>query len=206
MTAPDDEREQDSLSLEEESRLRRLLQSAFSPQAIDPPRHERLLAAALEDPFAPPSAQEIVASEDLRRALDGEGSGDESNLNLVLARALSAAHAPSAAAPRLGSPLALTPASRAPVELRASGKVRYARFGAALGCLAAAAALCLAIGPRARHAPAPDLPALALAQSRSTAPLFQRGSVEAPSARIDRIASARERDLRANRYALWGVR
>ncbi len=64
----------------------------------------------------------------------------------------------------------------------------------------------LAILSSPRHESTPDLRAFALAQSRSTAPLFQADSAGAASSRIDRIASARSRDLRDNRYALWGVR
>jgi hypothetical protein len=74
--------------------------------------------------------------------------------------------------------------------------------------LAAAAAVLLTLSPqRESRAPSPDLQVLALAQSRSTAPLFRAtASALAPSSRIDRIASVRERELRENRYALWGVR
>jgi hypothetical protein len=64
----------------------------------------------------------------------------------------------------------------------------------------------LAVLPRQADAPAPDLRILAQVQSRSTAPLFRVGSEGATSSRIDRIASARSRDLRDNRYAQWGVR
>ena len=72
--------------------------------------------------------------------------------------------------------------------------------------LAAAAVLLLVVGTRRTRAPTAELPALGLLQSRSTATLFESASVGAPSARIDRIASVRARDLRANRYAEWGVR
>jgi len=89
-----------------------------------------------------------------------------------------------------------------------AAKVFYVRFGGVLAALAAAAALLFMINARntSPEASAPELPALALVQSRSTAALFQSASVGPPSARIDRIASVRERDLRANRYAMWGVR
>lgn len=186
------------LSAAEERRLRALLKHAFAPSEIDAARHERLLLAALEDPFAAPSPEEIVESERLRRALSGEGEGE--HLYLILARALSAAHAPSALAPKAVAPLSVT-ASRKPAT-----KLLYLHFGGVAAALAAAAAVLLLIHPRAQHVSAPELPALVLLQSRSTASLFQAAAVGEPSARIDRIASVRERELRANRYAMWGVR
>jgi hypothetical protein len=65
----------------------------------------------------------------------------------------------------------------------------------------------LSFGSEPRNTSPPDLLALTLAQSRSTAPLFQTAeTIGAPSTRIDRIASVRERELRENRYTLWGVR
>ncbi|MET0793383.1 MAG: hypothetical protein ABW061_17815 [Polyangiaceae bacterium] len=198
MTEFDSEPELTELDSGEERRLRELLRSAYAPSAIDPARHERLLLSALEDPFAPPTADELVESERLRQALDGQGDHE----HLALARALSAAFEPKpSTAPGAVPALALKPAP----ERRKSNLIllRFAGGGAAL---AAAAAVLLAILPSPRHESTPDLRAFALAQSRSTAPLFQADSAGAASSRIDRIASARSRDLRDNRYALWGVR
>ena len=210
MSQHDSDRELDLLDAAEERRLSALLKHAFAPGELDPARHEQLLLAALEDPFAEPSPEELVQSERLRRALEGEGEGDHADL--VLARALANAHAPSKVAPKIAPPAALlrpsasdSSAASAPPK-KASAKVFYARFGGIAAGLAAAAALLLAIQTRSSRAPAPDLPTLALAQSRSTAALFQTASAGPPSERIDRIASLRERDLRANRYAMWGVR
>jgi len=193
------EPELEHLAPAEETRLATALRFAFAPAELDPGRHEQILAAALEDPFAPPSPDEIVESERLRRALEGEGE----HADLALARALAAAHAP--------KPLTVTTRERLDTQLaRPRAKVFYVRFGAALGAVAVAALVLLSIRtrsapPEASSAP-PDLQTLALAQSRSTAPLFQTASAGPPSARIDRIASVRERELRENRYALWGVR
>ncbi|HEY1536062.1 MAG TPA: hypothetical protein VGF76_18710 [Polyangiaceae bacterium] len=200
MTRHDSDPDLPTLDAEEERRLVNLLKSAFAPSELEPARHERLLQAALDDPFAAPSAEELVESERLRRALDGDGD----HLDLVLARALSAAYAPSEAPPKVVAPAALTTSSKP------TAKLLYLRFGGALAALAAAAAVLLVLSTRnTQHSlevSAPELPALALVQSRSTAALFQSAAVGPPSARIDRIASARERDLRANRYAMWGVR
>ncbi|HEX3776917.1 MAG TPA: hypothetical protein VHV51_20735 [Polyangiaceae bacterium] len=208
--APRDQRapELDELELElldaaEEAELSEALRAAFAPHEIDPRVHERLLEAALEDPLAPPSAEELVESERLRRALDGAGE----HADLALARALKAAHAPNAP-------------KRAKLELAAgalkspSRNVIFVRFGAAFGAVAAAALVLLSLHASRRPeaaepanllAAAPDLQTLA--QSRSTAGLFANAaSAGEPSTRIDRIASLRERELRENRYALWGVR
>jgi hypothetical protein len=188
------------LTAAEEERLATALRHAFAPREIDPARHERLLSVALEDPFAPASPDELVESERLRRALEGEGD----HLDLTLARALAAAHSPKAA------PSSSLAHASAELESRSGvhrAKVLYLRFGGAAAALAVAAAVLLSVGPRQSRAPAPDLQALALVQSRSTAPLFQTAAAAgAPSTRIDRIASVRARELRENRYALWGVR
>jgi len=194
----DSDPELQALDQQEERRLEALLRNAFAPPEIDAARHERLLQAALEDPFAPASAEELVESERLRQALDEPFAQHE---DARLARALSAAFAPSSAPPRLEPTL---PVHAAP---KRAGRVIYARFAGVGAALALAAAVLLRVLPVGREsAPAPDLAVLALAQSRSTAALFQVNSAGAPSERIDRIASARSRDLRDNRYALWGVR
>ncbi len=198
MTQHDSDPDLPQLDAAEEQRLASLLKSAFAPGEIAPARHERLLLSALEDPFATPSPEEVVDSERLRRALDGDGD----HLDLVLARALSTAYAPSGAPPKVRPPATLTTKSRP------AAKVFYVRFGGVAAALAAAAAVLFVISTHhnSPEASVPELPALALVQSRSTAVLFQTAAVGPPSARIDRIASVRERDLRANRYAMWGVR
>jgi hypothetical protein len=205
MTELDSEQELAELDPSEERRLCELLRNAYAPTQIDPARHERLLLSALEDPFAPPSAEELVESERLRQALDGQGEHED----LALARALAAAFAPGSEAPPLGPNLTQpTRAASAPKALpqRRRSNVILLRFAGGGAALAAAAAVLLSILPKPPQESAPDLRVLALAQSRSTAPLFQADSGEAASSRIDRIASVRGRDLRDNRYALWGVR
>lgn len=200
ITERDSDPELPELDPAEELRLSALLRNAFAPSEIDPTRHERLLLAALEDPLAEPSAEELVESERLRQALDGHGDHQD----LRLARTLSAAFAPS-----LERPLPEPELERGPqLKVRRSGQVVFYRFAGVGTALALAAAVLLRLTPelRTNSAPAPDLAVLALAQSRSTATLFQADAAGAPSERIDRIASARGRDLRDNRYALWGVR
>ncbi|MEI9950877.1 MAG: hypothetical protein WDO74_18355 [Pseudomonadota bacterium] len=104
MTERDSDPDLPELDAAEERRLSALLRHAFAPSEIDPARHERLLLAALEDPMAEASPEELVESERLRQALDGHGDHE----HVRLARALSAAFAPS-----LDRPL-LEPRRRAP--------------------------------------------------------------------------------------------
>jgi hypothetical protein len=198
-----DELEFSLLDPTDEAELGEALRAAFAPSELDPRVHERLLEAALEDPFAPPSAEEGVESERLRRALDGTGE----HADLALARALKAAHAPHAPS------AAKLEHAAAPLK-SARRNVIFVRFGAALGAVAAAALVLLSLRASQRPTTAehagfiaatPDLQTLA--QSRSTAGLFANAETAGePSTRIDRIASLRERELRENRYALWGVR
>jgi len=181
--------------LDEEHRIEALLRNAFAPREIDPTRHERLLQAALEDPFAPASPDELVESERLREALAGHADHDDARL----ARALSAAFSP-----RLERSLR-EPFLAQKTPARRTGRLLVVRFASVAAALAIAAAVLLRLGNQLpQGAPAPDLSTLA--QSRTTATLFQPASAGAPSERIDRIASARSRELRDNRYALWGVR
>ncbi|GMV12886.1 MAG: hypothetical protein AMXMBFR56_11100 [Polyangiaceae bacterium] len=93
-------------------------------------------------------------------------------------------------------------ASRAKVLVIAFGSV-------ATAAVALAASWFLVIAPALRDGPGAELAeqAQALAVSRSTAAMFpEKFEPGATTARVDRIALARSRELRSNRYALWGVR
>lgn len=215
------------LDAAEEAELAEALRAAYAPAALSPERHAALLAFALEDPFAPASADELRESERLRQALE---TGDDSHADAALARALRSALSPpplaaearerAEAAARTETVHTAAEAVRGDVA-RAAAKpqaeprrnVVFVTFGAA--ALAAAAGFALLIArPSAEPPPSAALavasasaPAHALLQSRTTGELFhERFEAGATTARIDRITSARERDLRENRYALWGVR
>ncbi len=198
MTERDSDPELPELDAAEEHRLSALLRNAFAPSELDPARHELLLLAALEDPLAKASPEELVESERLKQALEGHGDHEHARL----ARALSAAFAPT-----LDRSLP-EPELEARAKATRSGPVIFYRFAGVAAALAVAAAVLLRVTPELRRSspPVPDVSTLALAQSRSTAALFQADSASAPSERIDRIANVRSRDLRDNRYALWGVR
>ena len=181
------------LEPDEETALALALRAAYDPAPLAKSRHARLLAAALEDPFAPPTEEEVRASERLRPSTPE--TGDDRHPAAALARALAAAHHPETLpSERAGR------AARPAVGKRAN--VVFVAFGAA--ALAAAAAFALLLGHAGLERPAtPPL----LARSRSTAELFhERFEPGQASARIDRIATSRERDWRDNQYSLWGVR
>jgi len=180
------------LDPEAEAALARALRSAFAPAELDPARHRLLLEAALEDPFAPPSAEELRESERLRQALE---TGDGEHAGAALARALRAATHPDS----LGQEGSRRAAARA-VPRRPN--VVYVTFGAVTLAAAAAFAVLFASPRLEKSAAAPEL-----VRSRSTAELFHEPFEPGQaSARIDRIAVSREREWRDNQYALWGLR
>ncbi|HEX5101089.1 MAG TPA: hypothetical protein VFV94_16375 [Polyangiaceae bacterium] len=194
MSDPRDEELDDAPLLEPatEAALAEALRSAYAPGELDPARHRAILDAALDDPFAPASDEELRESERLRQALE---TGDDEHADAVLARALRAATNPEALPPERTREAAARALPRKP-------NVVFVAFGAA--ALAAAAALALLI---ARPPAAKTSPPVALARSRSTAELFsERFEPGQASARIDRIASSREREWRDNQYALWGLK
>lgn len=154
----------------------------------------------------PPTAAELAAAERLRRGLEGEVDDPDA----ALAEALRLAVAP----------LALDPARQRVLVERALEHARPARgrvirvlFGSTLTLAAAAAGVAVALGAfgdRAKSdgATAASRAATPLVASRSTEALFVEkfDAVGGTSARVDRIASAREADFRANRFASWGAR
>ncbi len=167
--------------------------------------------AWLDDPDAPPSEEEKIASARLRDAL---GDPKIPNADAELARALSLADEPRPLAEE--EHRAIVERSLATAKPR--GQVIRVAFGVATAvALAAAAVLVLgrldmAEAPRAADMRAAGPVRIAsLAPVRSTQELFDEPFAKplsrgAASARIDRIAMARAGDLRENRFAMWGVR
>jgi hypothetical protein len=190
--------DQPLLSAEEERELLSILTAALRPSALDRQLNERLLERALEDPLAPPTDAELLESARLRDALEA-GSEHAGAAALGALRAAFHPLAADAAADR-----ALPKASNQGGKSR--GSVVYAVFGAAgASALLAASFLLFFGGPR--RASEPSASATTLAKPRSTTSLFDdRFDTGGTTERIDRIASARGRELRDNRYASWGVR
>jgi hypothetical protein len=143
--------------------------------------------------------EELLAAEQLRKALEGESSHDDADF----LRSLKAAHDPAPLDARTNDALIERALAKAPAKKREGVVIRVA-FGAA-AVLAMAAALLLVFGkivPTATPAEKPEL-----ARVRSTAPLFDHPfDSKETSVRVDRIAMARASDLRENRFAQWGVR
>jgi hypothetical protein len=197
------EEEEPTLPPEAEAALLGALEAALRPEPLDPETNERLLELVLEDPLAPPSAEELVESARLRDALS-TGAGHEADGLLGALRApFGGRHEHAEAVER-----ALTRAFLPKTPAAARGKVIYAWFGAASAALVAAAALVLFVNPpRQEKSAAAAAVAPALVRPHTTAALFaDRFETSSTSERMDLIASARGRDLRDNRYAAWGVR
>lgn len=197
----DEDLEGDELPLdaEEEARLASALRAALQPEAIDPGLHERILRRALSDPLAPATPEELDAAERLRLALEGRGESE----HLALASSLRFAHGTEVSSDEHAERAHARALEKAAPK---RNNVVYRAFGAVSGVLALAAAVALVMTPLEKER-APAQPKAEIARSRSLAPVL---NVEAarlsPSERMDRIASAREKDLRNNRYARWGVR
>lgn len=206
------------------------LRSAARSGELDEADHEALLARVLGggEEEAPPTKAEQRSADRLREALEGEderrsppaldGSARRPQDELVeLAGSLRAAWRP--------RPL-LELQSRRLIEraLRAPAEQRHRRLTpvtmAALSTLAAiAAGAALLFGEVGELAPASSAPVssaaaparrAALIPARTTAALFDAATPfpreGGQTERIDRIASSRASDLRANRYSSWGVR
>ena len=187
----------DSIDLDTEQELTDALRAAWAPGTLSPEVNEVLIAAALEDPFAPPSEAELVASERLRDAL----ATGHPHPDADLARALAAASHPASLDQDRGEALAQSAVVQA---RRRQDTVRYVAFGTAAAAVLALAASVAVVFVSQGLAPPAARPALVPA--RSTASLFEERFVMGrASARIDRIARARSRDLRQNRYATWGL-
>jgi hypothetical protein len=150
------------------------------------------------DPDTPPSEEEIAESAKLREAL---ANPTVASADADLLRALAHAHAPREIDPLAHGAIVSFAVAKAP---RRAVVVRVA-FGFAT-VVAAAALILLFIRTRL---PRPEATVTAeVSVSRSTQPLFAEpfAAQGGESARIDRIAMAREADLRENRFSRWGVR
>ena len=164
------------------------------------------MSRALGDESAAPSV-ERAAAERLRAELAGAAPPGE-GAQLLLALKL-AAH-PTAIPPSRNEAL-IEAALRAPLRRRGPLVRRIApvTMAALAGVATLAAGVALVLGHAEKTSPGAGATA-ALVHTRSADDLFD-ASTPFPrrggeSARVDRIASAREADLRRNRFAAWGVR
>jgi hypothetical protein len=161
--------------------------------------------AWLDDPDAPPSAEELAESERLRQELEDPGS---THKDVLLAREVRLVVAPKA----------IEAATHRRILDRVVGNPAAAQRRTTLwivgGAVAAAAGVLFVMtnlgGLGSDIAPAPEGSeyGASLVHVRSTEELFTAPfpKEQLTSQRIDIIAEARSRDLRANRYAKWGVK
>lgn len=201
------------------------LRSARSPDPLDEVDHDALLARVLgdvDDAAAPPTKAEKREAERLAGEIDAMTQRARAPSAPMSDGAETASALRAAWAPRPIEPLRN--------EALIAGALRSAKAGrgralsvtmVALSTLAAAAAaIALYVGgpgqlgaPARQTASAPATAAaaaqVALIRARSTTELFDPETpfprTGGTSERIDRIAGARAADLRANRFAAWGV-
>jgi hypothetical protein len=197
------------------------LRSAYRPSLLEDVDHEALLARAFGDAGAPPTAAERREAERLAGELDAmkgrRAAPERKSEPAEIAEALRAAWAPRSIEPLKNEALIAKALQKAPSRRRRALPVTMA----ALTTLAAVAAGITLFFGRAQDlnqsAPTAAAPTnagtsvaqAALIRARSTTDLFDPetpfprsgGTTE----RIDRIVSARSADLRANRFAAWGV-
>ncbi|MFO0659336.1 MAG: hypothetical protein U0165_05835 [Polyangiaceae bacterium] len=148
-------------------------------------------SAWLDDPDAPPTAEELAM-------LAALGDGLDEN-ETQLADALRAAHSPPELPLEVNEKLIL----QATAKMKPRGQLIRVAFGAASTVLALAAAYALVVKPSLQMTSASEL-----AHCRSTQELFAEPfpRTGGSSSRIEKISASRERDLRENRFARWGVR
>ena len=153
-----------------------------------------------------PNQSDLERAHALAEALDGkkEPSAPEERELAELATSLRAANAPSDLSDReheaiLSRALSKTNGASTKKAGGGGGRVIRVSFGAA-GALALAAAIFLLV-TRPKPQADGDGEVAQIVRSRSTAPLFSQPFKPGDaSARIDRIAMARERDFRENRF------
>lgn len=170
------------------------LRAAWAPSAIGTARNDALVSRALAAPGASSSARTAHPAPAAHRAAN---DGNDAPAPISLRRF------------RLGPRTFAT--MTAVVAMAAGVLLMVSRLGENSPPSPAS----VAQAPAATGAPAaPGTPAVAERQaritSRSTSDLFDATTpfprTGGESARVDRIASARASDLRANRFASWGVR
>jgi len=153
-------------------------------------------------PEAPPTEAELARAASLRHALERGRPDAPGDADWEMLQAIRAAADPSALSEERQQRILAEALAGKP-----RGRVIYYAFGGVATMAAMAAALAVVIkGPASDEAMGAAGPAMAL--SRSTAELFPDGipAKGGTSDRVDRIAYARARDLRENRFTRWGVR
>jgi hypothetical protein len=159
------------------------------------------------DPDDPPSEEELRVATELRDALS-DPSRD--HVDADFARAIVRAHSPASLDPAEHAKIlarALAPKGRVSLEARArSARLSKITVGAGALALAAVVLLFARMNPDETSASSDARPTPVYA--RSTQALFREpfAAEGGESARIDRIAMARQADLRENLFKRWDGR
>jgi len=183
------------------------LRGAYAPTALAEADLDAIVSRAFGDESAT-TGTERAAAERLRAELDGAAPLGE-GAQLLLALKL-AAH-PTAIPPARNEALIQAALRRASTRARGllARRIAPVTMAALAGVATLAAGVALLLDHTQTTSPA-DGAAAALVRARSADDLFEAGTPfprrGGESARVDRIASAREADLRRNRFAAWGVR
>lgn len=184
----------------QDQRLAECLSLAWVPSELDLGVQERLLSFAFEDPLAPATDLERTEAARLRRALEHGSPHRDADFARALALAAGKGNED---VERAAQRVALT----ADVPSPRRSHVIYVAFAASVLVAAAAAAILLSLFPLARPALVAASSEQHMVTSRSTAALFhEKFAVGKTSERVDLIVAARTRELRANRFAAWGIR
>jgi hypothetical protein len=147
---------------------------------------------------APASEEEVAAANALREALESGQSTEDADV----LRALSLAHAPRELDVPDNERLIAAALDR---PIKKKNNVVRVFFGVTT-FVALAASVFLYVSTH-QNAARPTAQQIELVPVRSTQSLFDKPfEAKGTSARVDRIAMAREGDLRENRFARWGVR
>ncbi len=204
------------------------LLAAFRPASIDEEDSDALLARALGDADAAPTKAERSLADRLAgeiEARQGEAGERERSApaseEAEIAGALQAAWAPRPIDPLKNEALIAQAVRRVERQKPRRGRVLSITMVSLATAAAMAAGVIIAIGRMAsiggapmESAAAPVAAPMAAAQAsfiraRSASELFDAATpfprTGGESARIDKIAGARAADLRANRFAAWGV-
>ena len=184
------------------------LNAAYLPQPLDRSRHRQIIDRALGlatqqaaldwvDPLAPASPEDLAAAAELRDNFDSN--------QLVIS--LRSAHIPSAPLSDVETTLRQVAIENKPRHvaplLRRLTRPAWGIFAAAATAALWFIAQSNGIVQDARYSrPKNDT----LVLSRSTESLFAKPFAQSTnSERIDKIALVRSRELRNNRYAIWGL-
>jgi hypothetical protein len=179
------------------------IRAAFSPGALAEADLDAIVQRALGDDSAS-TTSEREGADRLRAELDGIAPREIS----APLHALRLAVKPTEIPAERNEALIAAAFRRARGRMAAVRRIAPVTMAALAGVAALAAGVALFVG-EAPSSP-PSAPTAALIRARSAEDLFDpatpfpRSGEE--SARIDRIAGARARDLRRNRFTAWGVR